>query len=202
MKGPMNPELNVGDRVVIYYMEKESSVPPGTFGTVKKIERDPFEAEGEKLISVKWDNGSSLAIVTSTDRWKKVPTESIEEQTRSNEYNFYSKYPDVFDHFDWRWFREYLKKIQESGIINMLEASPLIYSGKEHIDRYYGEGREDDETFQEVLEMSDESKDKLIQGILDYMAAKNKEFDDMDEVNRLARKFSKELLGVYMTFYR
>ena len=36
MKGPLNPELNVGDRVVIYHMEGESGVPAGTFGTVKK----------------------------------------------------------------------------------------------------------------------------------------------------------------------
>jgi hypothetical protein len=200
MKGPMNPELNVGDRVVIYFMEKETSVPPGTFGTVKNIERDPFESEGEKLISVKWDNGSSLAIVTSTDRWKKVPAESIDEQTRSNEYNFYSKHPDVFDNFDWRWFREYLKKVRESGIVNMFAAHPLLYSGKEHIDRYYGENQEDNEAFQEVLDMSEESKNKLIQGIMKYMDAKNEDID-IDRVNYYARKFSKDLLGVYMNFF-
>ena len=200
MKGPLNPELNVGDRVVIYFMEKETSVPPGTFGTVKNIERDPFESEGEKLISVKWDNGSSLAIVTSTDRWKKVPAESIDEQTRSNEYNFYSKHPDVFDNFDWRWFREYLKKVRESGIVNMFAAHPLLYSGKEHIDRYYGENQEDNEAFQEVLDMSEESKNKLIQGIMKYMDAKNEDID-IDRVNYYARKFSKDLLGVYMNFF-
>jgi hypothetical protein len=200
MKGPMNPELNVGDRVVIYFMEKETSVPPGTFGTVKNIERDPFESEGEKLISVKWDNGSSLAIVTSTDRWKKVPVESIDEQTRSNEYNFYSKHPDVFDNFDWRWFREYLKKVRESGIVNMFAASPLLYSGKESIDRYYGENQEDNEAFQEVLDMSEESKNKLIQGIMKYMDAKNEDID-IDRVNYYARKFSKDLLGAYMNFF-
>lgn len=201
MKGPLNPELNVGDRVIIYHMEGESGVPPGTLGTVRNISRDPFESENEKIIDVKWDNGSNLAIVSSTDSWKKVPTESIDEQTRSSEYNFYSKYPDVFDHFDWRWFREYLKKVKESGIVNMFAASPLIYSGKEHIDRYYGEGREDDEVFQEVLDLSEESKQKMIEGIMSYMSAKNKSIDDMDSVNRYARKFSNELLGAYMTFY-
>lgn len=200
MKGPLNPELNVGDRVVIYHMEGESGVPAGTFGTVKKIERDPFESENDKIISVKWDNGSTLAVVSVTDSWKKVPTEFIDEQTRSNQYNFYSKYPDVFDYFDWRWFREYLKKVRESGIVNMLAASPLLYSGKEHIDRYYGENQEDNEAFQEVLDMSEESKNKLIQGIMKYMDAKDEDID-IDRVNYYARKFSKDLLGVYMNFF-
>jgi hypothetical protein len=201
MKGPLNPELNVGDRVVIYHMEGESGVPAGTFGSVTKIERDPFESESDKLVSVKWDNGSTLAIVTVTDSWKKVPTESIDEQTRSNEYNFYSKHPDVFDNFDWRWFREYLKKVRESGIVNMFAASPLLYSGKEQIDRYYGENQEDNESFQDVLEMSEESKHKLIQGVLKYMDANNKSIDDIDVVNRYARKFSEDLLGVYINFF-
>ncbi len=38
----MNPEVNVGDRVVCYHMEGELGVPPGTKGTVTAISRDPF----------------------------------------------------------------------------------------------------------------------------------------------------------------
>jgi hypothetical protein len=82
----------------------------------------------------------------------------------------------------------------------MFAASPLLYSGKEHIDRYYGENQEDNEAFQEVLDMSEESKNKLIQGIMKYMDAK-KEDIDIDRVNYYARKFSKDLLGVYMNFF-
>lgn len=199
MKGPLNPELNIGDRVVIYHMEGESGVPAGTFGTVTSIERDPFESESDKLIGVKWDNGSTLAMVSVTDSWKKVPTEFIDEQTSSNEYNFYSKHPDVFDNFDWRWFREYLKTIRESGIINMYASSPLLYMGKDSIDRYYGEGREDEEEFEKVLDGAEESKNKIIQGIMSYMRSKGKDLDDMDEFNRLARNFSQKILSMYIT---
>jgi hypothetical protein len=202
MKGQLNPELKVGDRIMCFHMEGETSVPPGTLGTVTRITRDPFESENDSLINVKWDNGSSLALITSTDAWKMAPQE-IQEQDRSGDthWKFMTANPDIFEHFDWRWFREYLKKVRESGIVNMFAASPLLYSGKEHIDRYYGENQEDNESFQDVLEMSEESKHKLIQGVLKYMDANNKSIDDIDVVNRYARKFSEDLLGVYMNFF-
>ncbi len=72
MKGPLNPELKVGDRVMCYHMDGETSVTPGTIGTVTLISSDPFEDGDEKIISVNWDNGSHLGLITSTDAWKKV----------------------------------------------------------------------------------------------------------------------------------
>ena len=200
MKGQLNPELKVGDRIICFHMEGETSVPPGTLGTVTRITRDPFESENDSLINVKWDNGSSLALITSTDAWKLEP-EKIQEQDRSGDPNwkFMTANPDIFEHFDWRWFRKYLKTIRDSGIINMFASAPLLYMGKEGIDRYYGEGREDEEEFQDVLDGAEESKNKIIQGIMSYMESKGKDLDDMDEINRLARNFSQKILSVYIT---
>lgn len=201
MKNPLNPELNVGDRIILYHMDGETSVPLGTKGTVISLGRDPFELNDEKIIRVQWDNGSTLSLITTTDAWKKVPNENINEQTGLSQYDFFRKNSDVFEFFDWRWFRDYLKKVQDTGIVNMLSAAPLLYSGKDHIDRYYGENREDEEDFQELLEIADESKDKLVQGIIKYMEANNLELDDMGKVNQLARRFSQSLLGTYIQFY-
>ena len=80
MKGMLNPPLEVGDKVICYHMENETAVPPGTVGTVTKIQRDPFEDEGD-IISVDWENGSTLALVSVTDAWKKLKEKTIEEQT-------------------------------------------------------------------------------------------------------------------------
>jgi hypothetical protein len=199
MKGPLNPELKVGDKIMCYHMEGETGVPAGTIGIVTRISRDPFESENEKLIDVKWKNGSSLALVTSTDAWKKVIEEQIQEDVSLDpNWKFITKNPDIFEHFDWRWFREYLKTIRDSGIINMFAASPLLYMGKDSIDRYYGEGREDEENFQAVLEGAEESKNKLIQGIMSYLQSKNKDIDDMNEINRLAKNFSQKILSMYI----
>lgn len=200
MKGPINPELKVGDIIVVYHMEGETSVPPGTIGVVRKITRDPFETEDDKVIDVDWENGSKLNLITVTDRWKKVNQETIEEQTKGIDPNwkFMTENEDIFDHFDWRWLREFLNKIRKSGIVNMYAASPLLFAGREHIDRYYGEGREDEEEFQAVLDDAEESKNKIVQGVMSYMTANNKSLDDMNLVNRYANNFSQKILGLFI----
>jgi Domain of unknown function (DUF4314) len=200
MKGQLNPELKVGDKIMCFHMEGETGVPPGTLGVVTRITRDPFESENDSLISVKWDNGSNLALITSTDAWKLSPKESIEEQSGSPEYDYFSKNPDVFENFDYKFFKKYLLKLRESGVVNMFQASPFLYSGEEWIDRYHGEHQEDNEAFQEVLEMAEESKNKMIQGLLKYMESKKMDIDDMSKVNSLINRFAMKINQFYMTF--
>jgi hypothetical protein len=201
MKGELNPALKEGDRVICYHMDGETGVPPGTEGTVRRIGRDPFEPGDELIIEVNWDNGSSLALVSSTDAWKK-PKEQVQEASNTGDrhYDFFSKNPDVFENFDWRFFREFLNKLRESSVVNMFQARPFLYSGREWIDRYHGEDQEDNDAFQEVLEMADESKNKLIQGLMKYMESKNIDMDDMHKVNHFAEKFASKIVQLYMTF--
>jgi hypothetical protein len=191
-----NPNVEVGDRIMCLHMDNEVSVPPGTIGTVTKVQADPT-MEDTIMISVKWDNGSSLSLLSDVDAWKKVK-ENVSEGAKES---FFEKNEDLFDFFDRKWFNQFLMKMRDTGIVNMLTAAPLIYSGKEHLDRYYGEGKEDDEDFQELLEMADTARDKMIQGIMEYIEAKNLEIDeDMRLVNSLARKFSVALVGNYILF--
>jgi hypothetical protein len=181
-------------------MDGETGVPPGTKGTVRRVSRDPFEPNGdESIIEVIWDNGSTLALVSSTDAWKK-PKEQVQENTGSREYDFFSKNPEIFEYFDWRFFREFLNKLRDSSVVNMFQARPFLYSGREWVDRYHGEGQEENEAFQEVLEMADESKDKLVQGLINYMTDKALDMNDMSRVNHLAEKLAGKIIQLYMTF--
>jgi hypothetical protein len=200
MKGQLNPELKVGDRIMCFHMEGETGVPPGTLGTVIRISRDPFESENDSLITVKWDNGSTLALITSTDAWKLAPQEIQEQATGSPEYDFFRKNPEVFENFDYKFLKKFLQKLRDSGVINMFQAAPFLYSGKEWIDRYHGEHEEDNEEFQEVLEMADEAKNKMIQGLLKYMESKNMDVDDMSRVNNLIDRFAVKINQLYVTF--
>jgi hypothetical protein len=168
VKKELNPQLSIGDRIMCLHMDGETSVPMGTNGTVRRISRDPFENDGI-VIDVMWDNGSKLNLLSVTDSWIKIDEETINEQSSDPKYDFFNKNPEIFDNFDWRFLREFLKKLRDSGVINMLQSQPFLYSGKDWIDRYYGENQEDNEDFQEVLEMANESKDKMIQGVLKYM---------------------------------
>lgn len=201
MKDELNPKLNIGDRVICYHMDGETGVPSGTEGTVTRIGRDPFEPNGdEMIIEVNWDNGSTLALVSVTDAWKKAK-EKIQESSNSTSYDYFSKNPEIFENFDWRFLRDFLYKLRDSGVVNMLHSSPFLYSGKEWIERYYGENKEDNESFQEVLEMADESKHKMIQGLLKYMASKNMDIDDLGTANRLITKFASKIVNLYISFY-
>ena len=89
--------------------------------------------------------------------------------------------------------------LRDTGLVNMFEASPFLFSGKEWIDRYYGEGREDDEKFQKFLDESDIAKNKMIQGTLKYMESKGKEIE-IEEVNRILRRMAQKMVQLYVTF--
>jgi hypothetical protein len=199
MKGPLNPELKVDDVIMLLHMEKETGVPPGTIGVVTSITRDPWESGDSKLISVRWENGSNLNLVTAKDMWLKTQNDNIQEQHTDNQsWDYITKNADVFENFDWKWLEKFLYKLRDTGIVNMYGSSQLLYAGSEHIERYYGEGREDDEEFQEFLELADEAKNKIIQGVIKYMNANGKDLDDMSVVNRYARLFSEKILGLYI----
>jgi hypothetical protein len=143
-----------------------------------------------------------LGLLSATDRWIKEEPKPIEEaktNTLSTEYNFFSDNPEIFENFDWRFLRKFLMKLREASPVNMFESAPFLYSGKEWIERYYGEDEEDNDTFQEILEMADESKNKMIQGVMKYMDSKDMEIE-LEKVNRLMRKFSVDILQLYMSF--
>jgi hypothetical protein len=197
MKGELNPKVKVGDIIICYHMDGETAVPPGTKGVITKIVKDPFEEDGE-LIEVDWENGSKLALVSTVDAWKKIDTQKIQEQIGQDSWKVITQNEDVFDNFDWRWLEQFLYKIRDSGIVNMFGASPLLYSGKKHIDRYYGEGLEEDEKFQAVLDDAEEAKNKIVQGVINYMIKHDKDLDNEDQVNQFARHFSQKILGIYI----
>jgi hypothetical protein len=198
-KKELNPKLVKGDRIMCLHMDGETSVPPMTTGTVRSVVRDPFEDNSE-IINVNWDNGGTLGLISITDSWVKIAQETLEEQAGTSEYEYFNKNPEIFENFDWRFLRNYLFKIRESGVINMFESAPFLHSGKKWIDRYYGENQEDNEDFQEVLEMADEAKDKMIQGVLKYMKSEGIEID-IDKVNFLIRKFNMKILKLYISFF-
>jgi hypothetical protein len=196
----LNPKLVKGDRIMCLHMDGETSVPPMTTGTVRSVVRDPFEDNSE-IINVNWDNDSTLGLISITDSWVKIAQETLEEQAGStSEYDFFNKNPEIFNNFDWRFLRKFLNKLREAGPVNMFQSQPFLYSGREWIDRYYGENQEDNEDFQEVLEMADEAKNKMIQGVLKYMKSEGFEIE-IDKVNHLIKKFSSSILKFYISFF-
>jgi len=63
----LNPELNIGDRVVIMDMSGEYGIKPGLGGEVRRITK----VFGITQYEVKWDDGSSLQLLSDVDKWMK-----------------------------------------------------------------------------------------------------------------------------------
>ena len=198
-KKELNPKLVKGDRIMCLHMDGETGVPMGTTGTVRSATKDPFEPDSE-IINVNWDNGSTLGLLSITDRWVKVAQETLEEQAGTSEYDFFNENPEVFENFDWRFLREFLNKLRDASPVNMLQSQPFLYSGREWIDRYYGENEEDNESFQELLDMAEECRNKMIQGLMKYMESKNMELDDMSRVNSLLKRLADKIVQLYIAF--
>jgi hypothetical protein len=78
----MNPKLQKGDRVCLLYMAGESSVFPGECGTVTSVDN----VFGNIQYGVKWDNGSSLALLSDTDAWK-FEKKQIKEDAKPKLYS-------------------------------------------------------------------------------------------------------------------
>ena len=81
----MNPKVKKGDKIVLVYMKDEQGMTPGTKGVVSRVAEDPFEKD-EMLISVDWQNGRSLSIVSSEDLWllDEGEKEPIQEQSKED----------------------------------------------------------------------------------------------------------------------
>jgi len=68
----MNPKLKGGDNIVLIYMKDPySPIAGGTKGVVNYVTKDPFD-KNEEIISVDWENGRSLNLVSSEDIWIKA----------------------------------------------------------------------------------------------------------------------------------
>lgn len=197
----MNPKVKVGDRISLLYMEDEFDVNPREKGTVTSVSRDPFETDECYIISVKWDGGSTLSLLSCRDVYRLIESK-VNEQTDSSrseqQIDFIINNRDVVLNFNRQKIFEYLDVLRKSGVINMFGAAPFLFSGRDWIDRYYGENEENNEAFQEILEMADDIKNEMILGMLKTFKDNTPALGDMDH---LIRKLSNRMVNYWMMFY-
>ncbi len=195
----MNQKVKPGDKIVLLHMEGESKPSIGDKGVVYSITRDPME-DDNLIIAVKWDDGSTLSILSKYDFYKVIES-SVNESSSGPEgkYSILVNNLDIVKAYDMRWFKGYLELVRKSGITNMFGASPFLYSGKQHIDRYYGEGREDDENFQNLLNDADEARNKMISGTMKFLEHKGKDSTDIDDITKHISRNASKLLTIWMS---
>lgn len=192
----INPELQKGDKVILLHMEGEM-MSPGSKGTVINVSRDPFEKEG-MIYNVKWDEGSTLSLLSVTDAWKKI--ESIQENSFESAKWFLDNRA-IAENFNTRFLGEYLEKVRESGITNMFGASQYLYMGKERLEhefKYKDVGN--DEAFEEVLELADKSQHEMINGVMKILEKEKKEMD-INVINRYIQRYATLVLNYWIKIH-
>lgn len=203
----INPELKIGDKIVLLHMDNESSIMPGTKGTVKRIS----QVFGDTQYSVEWENGSSLELISSVDAWdteenferrklKKIQKKDITEISSLESNKILIKNIDIFKFFNMKFLQKYLIMVRNSGITNMFGASPYLYIGKNKIEQEIAYKDLDSDDLEDVLENAEQARDEMIQGTVKYLEANNKEVS-VENVQRSLPKLAIKVLENYMVLY-
>jgi hypothetical protein len=199
----LNPKLEPGDRIVLLHMDDPySAVRMGTKGTVLKIVRVPFDMGYQ--YNVKWDDGSVLDLLPEADSWvlatdvkskKNLTTEEFSQELKT-----LSKHKDIIKNMNYRPVLDYLKLIQKSGLVNMLQARVFLMSDSKNLHKLIYKFDGEPEDYPELFENIDEVRDILINETIRIMQEQNMEFDD-STVNRVFQKVCSAVMEMYMSLY-
>ena len=185
------PKLKKGDRIILLSMADEA-MPPGLKGVVM----DVVNVFSDEVISVKWENGRTLNLLSDLDAWTYDESKQIDE---AYDNKWLAKNLDI-SNFDTNTIVNFLIKVRDSGITNMFGASPYLYMGKERIEHqfmYHDFDEEEQETFEEMLDMANESQSAMINGVIKILEKENKELS-LENINRYLQKYSQKLLTHYI----
>ena len=199
----LNPKLEPGDRIVLLHMDDPySAIRMGTKGTVLKIVTLPFGMGYQ--YNIKWDNGSTLDLLPDTDSWILAtdvkPKTNLTTEEFSQELKTLSKHKDIIKNMDYRPVLDYLKLVQESGLVNMLQAMPFLMTDSHDLHKliYKFDGEPDD--YPELFENVDNVKQILVSETIRIMEENNMEFNDTT-INRVFLKVCKSVMEMYVSLY-
>jgi hypothetical protein len=199
----INPKLKVGDRVQIMHMEDEMDIiPMGTWGTVERVSN----VMDEDIYGVKWDNGKTLNILSTTDVWDteenrgEFKKKKISEQDETERHKALVKNMDVFTNFKMRYLYEYLKKVRDCGVVNMFQAAPFLYMGKDRMEHFFKYNDIENEICDEVLDMANMAQHEMVTGVIKVLESQGKE-DSIEIINRYLQRYSQKVLENYMMLF-
>jgi len=201
----LNPELNIGDRVVIMDMSGESGIKPGLGGEVRRITK----VFGITQYEVKWDDGSSLQLLSDVDKWmKEEDWTKLRERKRkkideSIDAEFARKNMNLIRDFQIVKMRKFYEALRKSSVVNMFGSAPYFWMGKDRIahEHFYTDmGDEQAEAFEQVLDSADEIKDIIIRGALKTLEREGKEVT-LDSVKRVAERKTRQIVSLLQQVY-
>lgn len=208
MANDVNPKLKGGDNIILIYMKDPySPIPGGTKGVVEYISKDPYD-EGEEIISVKWENGRSLSLVSSEDMWIKEKDLKVNIKEQINpELDGLISLKDIFKYSNEKIFFDFLSKIRESGIVNMFESGQFLFSGPQYLKKFLEfeeikSGREyDEDMVEELMDMSQKTRDEFIRMAMKMVEDEGTEDYSNRNLEKKIRALTSKALKYYIMMF-
>ena len=193
----MNPKVKEGDKIVLVYMKDEQGMTPGTKGVVTRVQEDPFEKD-DLLISVDWENGRNLSIVSAEDLWLLDEGERLNEGG-NHHWTEWQAVSDVLGREN-KILYDFFEKLRMSGVMNMLESTHFIYSGSDYLRRYIQFNQYenyDEDTYVELYDAADDAKHAMIRLSIESLERKGKE-PSLENMNREVKLLAKQALRAFI----
>ena len=218
MSKKKNPQLKVGDRIVLIYMPGED-IDTGTKGRVKKIGQAPsFGGSPDYMYYVEWfddDNNviSTLSLLPDADSWILDPEFDKNDLNESknrvitdlDELITRHEWSRLFKKSDLKFILDYLEVIRQLGVVNMFQSGQFLGQTKDYLTKYFDLYRmqrelddNDEEKIEKILEMSENVRNIMISAAITDLERKNVEITGRsatNRVNKLAAELVKHFMG-------
>lgn len=135
--------------------------------------------------------GMEFPEVVTTIKEKQISESKFEKWDRLSDV---MKKPEITD------IDNFLRELRESGIINMFESLPFIWSGGDYLENYIKFKGLEIDNLEELKDMANESKNAIVSLTLRYLEKQGEEYD-LDKINRTIRDLSRKVFEYYMTTF-
>ena len=218
MSKKKNPQLKVGDRIILIYMPGED-IDTGTKGRVKSIGQAPtFGGSPDYMYNIEWLDDedkviSTLSLLPEVDSWILDP-ESTQNDLNEAKNRVISDLDELISRHEWsrlfkksdlRYILDYLEVIRQLGVVNMFQSGQFLGQTKDYLTKYFDLYRmqrklddNDEEKIEKVLEMSENVRNIMISAAITDLERKNVEITGKsatNRVNRLATELVKHFMG-------
>jgi len=137
-----------------------------------------------------------------------VDIESLIDTDDDNEENINEDESSKFDKYDQmgpvlskhtKVIFDFLVKLRNSGVMNMLESSPFMYSGRDYLENYlrFKDYELEDDELEELYDAADMSRNAMVGLAMEYVESKGEE-PTIENINRSLRFLTRQLFNYYV----
>ena len=131
---------------------------------------------------------------------KKANNKKAKQRNQTRIPKTLLKHKDIIKNMDYRPVLDYLKLVQKSGLVNMLQAMPFLMTDSHNLHKliYKFDGEPDD--YPELFENVDDVRQILVSETIRIMEEKNMEFNDTT-INSVFQKVCRAVMEMYTSLY-